>query len=59
MIRSWIRLGAVAGIVASLALPLAQFIPVPVPAQVWIVSVFGVAISLSSIGLYHLLAINQ
>ena len=59
MTRSWVRVGAFSGLAASVAYPVAVFLPLPLTAIVILASVFGVGISLAAIGLYFLLALHQ
>ncbi|MCP4605690.1 MAG: hypothetical protein GY847_35085 [Proteobacteria bacterium] len=59
MTRSWIVIGAVAGMIAALAYPTIVFIPLPLIAVVGIASVCGLSISIASVGLYHLIALDR
>jgi hypothetical protein len=56
---TWIRVGAFAGLIGTLAYFIAILAPVPLLAQVLLVTVWGLCMSLGAPGLYFLLALNR
>jgi hypothetical protein len=56
---TWIKLGAIAGIIACLIYPLMAAVEMPRLLTVACAAAFGPLLSLASIGLYHLLKLHQ
>ena len=56
---TWIKLGAVAGIIACVIYPLMIAVEMPRLLTVACAAAFGPLISLASVGLYHLLKLHQ
>jgi hypothetical protein len=56
---TWIKLGAIAGIIACVIYPLMAAIEMPQLLTVACAAAFGPLISLASVGLYHLLKVHQ
>ena len=59
MIRTWIRLGAVSGIVASLSYPTLILVPLPLPAVAAVAALFGMSLGIAAVGGYQLIALNR
>ena len=59
MEKTWIRVGAFAGLAGTLAYFVVILVPAPLTTQVLLVTVRGVCISMGAPGLYYLLALNQ
>ena len=59
MIRIWIRVGAIAGLVASVAYPTLILAPLPLPMVAFLVCLFGVSLSIAAIGGYHFIALHR
>lgn len=59
MERTWIRVGAYAGLAGTLTYFAAISVPAPLPVQVLLVAVWGVCMSAGAPGLYYLLSINR
>jgi len=59
MIRTWIRIGAVAGLIASFSYPALILIPMPLPAVATMASVFGVSLSIASAGGYYFIGLHR
>jgi hypothetical protein len=56
---TWIKLGAIAGIIACVIYPLMAAVEMPRLLTVVCAAAFGPLISLASLGLYHLLKLQQ
>lgn len=56
---TWIKLGAIAGIIACVIYPLMAAVEMPRLLTVVCAAAFGPLISLASVGLYHLLKLHQ
>lgn len=59
MIRIWVRVGAVAGLVAAVAYPALLLIPLPLPGVALLVCLFGASLSLAAVGGYHFIALHR
>ncbi|MGB8359889.1 MAG: hypothetical protein WCE80_00650, partial [Acidimicrobiia bacterium] len=59
MVRTWVRVGLVAGIVAVVTYPLAIFVEMPRGLTLIVAGSFGPALGLASIGLYRLLRLHR
>ena len=59
MSLTWIKLGAIAGIIACVIYPLMVAVEMPRLLTVACAAAFGPLLSLASVGLYHLLKLNQ
>jgi hypothetical protein len=56
---TWIKLGAIAGIIACVIYPLMIAVEMPTQLTVFCAAAFGPLLSLASVGLYHLLKLHQ
>jgi hypothetical protein len=59
LILTWIKLGAIAGILACVIYPLMIAVEMPTLLTVACAAAFGPLLSLASVGLYHLLKFHQ
>lgn len=59
MERTWIRVGAFAGLIGTLAYFIVILTPAPLIVQVLLVTVWGLCISVGAPGLYYLLSLNR
>jgi hypothetical protein len=57
--RMWIRVGAFAGLVASLSYPALLLIPLPLVGVVTLASLFGLSLSIAALGGYYFYAIHR
>ncbi len=55
----WIRAGVVAGWVACLSYPIAVFVPLPLGIAATLVALFGPALAIASVGLYHVISLHR
>lgn len=56
---TWIKLGAIAGIIACVIYPLMIAVEMPTQLTVVCAAAFGPLLSLASVGIYHLLKLHQ
>jgi hypothetical protein len=56
---TWLRSGAVCGVIAVLAYTSLLLVPYPLPVTVAVAGVFGMCLGVGSVGLYHLLSLHR
>jgi len=59
LIKNWIKLGIICGLLSSIIYPSLLFISVPLPFQVSLIMAWGPLLGLSAVGLYYFLALNK
>ena len=59
MIRKWIKLGIISGLLSSVCYPLLIFVSLPQFIQVILIMAWGPLLGLSAAGGYHILALNR
>ena len=59
MIRTWIRVGAISGLVAAISYPTLILAPLPLAAVAFLTCLFGVSLSLAAVGGYHFIALHK
>ena len=59
MIRTWIRVGAISGLVAAISYPTLILAPLPLAAVACLTCLFGVSLSLAAVGGYHFIALHK
>jgi hypothetical protein len=58
-IRKWIVTGMTCGLIGGISYPLLIFVPLPEPVMLPLAFAFGPLLSVSSVGLYHLIGLHR
>lgn len=59
LIRNWIKLGVICGLLVSVIYPSLIFVPMPALMQVLLAMAFGPLLGISSVGLYHFITLHK